>query len=254
MAAGLGEDGRETRDGCRSRANKLTGLAFSLSMRCRTVVTSSPPATHACSRVAAVDALFHGVVGRCRRRRVAPRACAAPIGLERRGVVRAWTTTRSRRVTRGARPKELQFCRPPPGKLRLRCRPHRSAFVSATRHPGSSASASATRCPGSSAFASAARRSGRLRRRCRGPRATHHRGRVPPHRPCAPTAGRPRAPLPGELCLRLCCWPPRDLRLRLCRPPPSSVPPWPVLVRRVRRERDWDRDRRGADRWGPPIF
>lgn len=244
MATSLGEDGRESSDGCRSRANKLAGAAFSFSMRCRTVVTSPPPATHACSRVAAVDALFHGVVGRCRRRRVASRACAAPLGLERRGVVRAWTTTRSRRVTRGARPKELQFCRPPPGKLRLRRRPHRSRL----RHPPPGELCLRLRhpLPGELCL--------RLRRRCRGPRATHHRGRVPPHRPCAPTAGRPRVPLPGELCLRLCCWPPRDLRLRLCRPPPSSVPPWPVLVRRVRRERDWDRDRRGADRWGPPIF
>uniref|UniRef100_A0A0D3HE21 Uncharacterized protein n=1 Tax=Oryza barthii TaxID=65489 RepID=A0A0D3HE21_9ORYZ len=215
MATGLGEDGRESSDGCRSRANKLAGAAFSLFMRCRTVVTSPPPATHACSRVAAVDALFHSVVGRCRRRRVAPRACAAPLGLEHRGVVRAWTTTRSRRVTRGGRPKELQFRRPPPGKLRLRRRPHRSAFVSATRHPGSSASASATRCPGSSAFASAACRSGRLRRRCRGPRATHHRGRT--RRAIAPPPSPPATTHPP---------PSPDLMVQVPAPP---APPTPMM-------------------------
>uniref|UniRef100_A0A0E0F3Q0 Uncharacterized protein n=1 Tax=Oryza meridionalis TaxID=40149 RepID=A0A0E0F3Q0_9ORYZ len=82
MAAGHGEDGRETRDGCRSRANKLTGLAFSLFGRSRTIVTLPPPAKHACSCIAADDALLHNVVGRCRHRRVPPRARTAPLGLE----------------------------------------------------------------------------------------------------------------------------------------------------------------------------
>lgn len=232
MATGLREDGRESSDGCRSRANKLAGAAFSLSMRCRTVVTSPPPTTHACSRVAAVDALFHGVVGRCRRRRVAPRACAAPLGLERRSVVRAWTTTRSRRVMRG----HAGSSTPPPPEARLRATPLR---CSATRHPG--ARLARHPLPGASPYLRC-----RAQSRCAASRATHHRDAF------LLTAVRatPPPPLP-ELARSLAA---RDLRLRLRRPPPSSVPPWPVLVRRVRRERDWDRDRRGADRWGPPIF
>uniref|UniRef100_A0A0D3F2F1 Uncharacterized protein n=1 Tax=Oryza barthii TaxID=65489 RepID=A0A0D3F2F1_9ORYZ len=117
----------ETSDGRRSRTNKLAGATFSLSVRCRrraevglqekramgehgdgrnrTVVTSLSLATHACSCVAVADTLLHGVVGRCRRCRVAPHVRAALLGLEHSGVVRVWTTTTSRR-TCGAWPKE----------------------------------------------------------------------------------------------------------------------------------------------------
>uniref|UniRef100_A0A0D3HBV4 Uncharacterized protein n=1 Tax=Oryza barthii TaxID=65489 RepID=A0A0D3HBV4_9ORYZ len=69
----------------------------------QTVVTSPSPATHACFHVAAANALLHGVVGHCRRRRVSPRARVVSLGLERGGVVQAWTTTMSRSVVCGAR-------------------------------------------------------------------------------------------------------------------------------------------------------
>uniref|UniRef100_A0A0E0F2X1 PH domain-containing protein n=1 Tax=Oryza meridionalis TaxID=40149 RepID=A0A0E0F2X1_9ORYZ len=58
----------------------------------------------------------------------------------------------------------------------------------------------------------------RLRRRCRGPRAAHHRGRVPPHGPRAATAGPPpcvTARLRLRLrCLHLCCRPHERLWFR----------------------------------------
>lgn len=133
MVAGLGEGGRERSDGRRSRANNIVGTTFSLSVRRRRRAEVGEHGKRAtgehgggsepdCRHLTAADHTC--LLTRCRRhRRVAPRARAAPLGMECGGVVRAWTTSMSRRVTRvartaeGAPPRRRSFASPAPGAL-----------------------------------------------------------------------------------------------------------------------------------------
>uniref|UniRef100_I1QUQ8 Reverse transcriptase zinc-binding domain-containing protein n=1 Tax=Oryza glaberrima TaxID=4538 RepID=I1QUQ8_ORYGL len=212
MVAGLGEGGRERSNGRRSRANNIVGTTFSLSVRRRRRAEvgehgkrhgggSEPDCRH-------LTAADHTrlLTRRRRHRRVAPCARAAPLGMECGGVVQAWTTSMSRRVTRVARTAEGA---PPP--------PPAARSVSATHRPGSSAST--TRRTGSSASAV-----GRLP--------------APPLPPAVWGAPLPLSrPLPGKLRLRR--WSPslpsslppaiyrqRSSKLRLLPPLPTRRQYW----------------------------
>uniref|UniRef100_A0A0D3HDX1 Uncharacterized protein n=1 Tax=Oryza barthii TaxID=65489 RepID=A0A0D3HDX1_9ORYZ len=227
MVAGLGEGGRERSNGRRSRANNIVGTTFSLSVRRRRRAEvgehgkrhgggSEPDCRH-------LTAADHTrlLTRRRRHRRVAPCARAAPLGMECGGVVQAWTTSMSRRVTRVARTAEGA---PPP--------PPAARSVSATHRPGSSAST--TRRTGSSASAV-----GRLP--------------APPLPPAVWGAPLPLSrPLPGKLRLRR--WSPslpsslppaiyrqRSSKLRLLPPLPTRRQYWcrhaSELVRGRKRER-----------------